>query len=431
MSLWLMAFILICGLLLLLASGLEIAIAMGIVAGLGLLFFVEQPISQFGFTSFEIINSFVLTAMPLFIFMGTIFSSTGIAGRLFQAANKWISALPGGVACSVIGANAIFGAMSGSSIAAAATFGKIAVPEMEKLGYKPELCLGPVAVAGGLSVLIPPSILLIVYGGYQDVSVVRLFAAGMIPGVALAMLLMLSIIVQVKLNPDLAPSSPHFTWRERLNAVKEMLPFVAIIILVLGLIFGGIMTATEAAAVGASLSIIFAFLYRRMSFAAFKESMFTAVKVSTMIALLMVTARVLGQVFQYIGLTDAFASFMLSLPLGKYGIFAIICIMYLFLGMFFDGFSMLILTLPFIAPLVTTLGYSPIWFGVTYVVLAEIGFVTPPFGINLFALHGVAPQYDIITIVRGVLPLLPAMLIMVVILVAFPQLALWLPSVLY
>ncbi len=431
MSLELMSLILIGGLLILLAFGVEISIAMGIMGALGLLLFVGQPANLFSFTAFNSINSFTLTAVPLFVFMGAIFGNTGIIRTLFDGANKLVGFLPGGIASSVLGANAIFGAIAGSSIAAAATFGKIAYPEMEKLGYEPKLALGSIAVGGTLSVLIPPSIILIVYGGWQEVSVARLFAGGMIPGIILASLLILTVVVQVKLNPSLAPSPPKITWRERLSAVKDITPFAIVIILVMGVIFGGIMTPTEAASLGAFLSIVLALAYRKMTFTAFKESMWTAVKITAMIAFVMFTARVLGQVFQYIGLTNAFSAFMLNLPFGRYGIFAVICIMYLILGMFFDSFSMLLLTLPFVSPLIWDLGFDSIWFGVVYVVLAEIGLVTPPFGLNLFVLHSVVPKHDVITIALGALPFLIPMLLVIVLLTAFPQLVLWLPGVLY
>ncbi len=431
MSLELMSLILMGGLVLLLVFGVEVAVSMGIMAAIGLLFFVGQPLRQFAFTAFDFMNSFTLTAVPLFVFMGALFANTGVISSLFRGADKLVGNLPGSIACSVLGANAIFGAISGSSLAAAATFGKIAFPDMERLGYDPRLALGSIAVGGTLSVLIPPSIILIVYGGWEEISVARLFAGGVIPGFILASLLMLTVIVQVKINPNLAPKPPKFTWMERLSAIKEIGPFLLVIALVLGTIFTGIMTPTEAASLGAFLSIALAVAYRKLTFTAFKESMWTAVKIMSMIAFVSITARVLGMVFQYVGLTETFAAFMLELPFGKYGIFAVICIMYLILGMFFDAFAMLLLTLPFVAPLIFELGFDPIWFGVVYVLLAEIGLVTPPFGLNLFVLHGVVPQHGIMTIAIGALPFLIPTLFVIVLLTVFPQLVLWLPSVLY
>ncbi|MGC8811763.1 MAG: TRAP transporter large permease, partial [bacterium] len=334
-------------------------------------------------------------------------------------------------ASAMIVANAVFGAISGSSLAAAATFGKICFPEMEKAGYDPKMSLGAIAISGTLSVLIPPSLIMIIYGGWQDVSVARLFAGGIIPGIILTSFFILTVTVLVILNPKLAPQTGGSSFQEKIQAIFNLLPFMIVIFLVLGTIFGGIMTPTEAASLGAFLSIILSLLYRQMSWKALRESMLTAVNISAMIAFVLFTARMLGQVFQYLGLTEAFASFMSGLPLGKYTIFALICLMYLILGCFFDAISMLVLTLPFVSPLIKNLGFDFIWFGVTYVVLAEIGLVTPPFGLNLFVLKGVVGKYEITYIFAGTIPFLIPAGILVVLLTIFPELVLWLPSLLY
>lgn len=419
------------GLTLLLALGVEIGPAMGIIAGLGLLFFVHQPLDYFARCAFETMNSFTFTAIPLFVFMGTIYAQTGIAKDLFRGAEKILGNIPGSLASAMIVANAIFGAISGSSLAAAATFGKICFPEMEKAGYNPKLSLGAIAISGTLSVLIPPSLIMIIYGGWQDVSVARLFAGGIIPGIILTAFFIITISILVIRNPQLAPKTKESSLKEKFQALLNLLPFLVVILLVLGTIFGGIMTPTEAASLGALLSIVLSLTYRQMSWLALKESMLTAVNISAMIAFVLFTARMLGQVFQYIGLTEAFAAFMTGLPLGKYTIFALICIMYLILGCFFDAISMLVLTLPFVAPLIKNLGFDLIWFGVTYVVLAEIGLVTPPFGLNLFVLKGVIQKYEITYIFAGTLPFLIAAGILIVLLTIFPDLVLWLPSLLY
>jgi len=431
MSLALMSLILLGGLILLLAFGVEIAPAMGIVAGLGLIFFVGQPLDYFARAAFEIMNNFTFTAIPLFVFMGAIFSNTGIIGSLFRGAEKISGNLPGSMASSVIVANAIFGAISGSSLAAVATFGKICFPEMKKVGYDVKLSLGAIAISGTLSVLIPPSVILIVYAGWQDVSVARLFAGGMVPGIILAALLVLTVTIMVMRNPKLAPPVPRSTMREKAKALLDILPYLGIIVLVLGTIFGGIMTPTESAALGASLSLVMAIIYRRLTFRALKASMVTAVTITSMIAFVLFTARMLGQVFQFIGLTEAFSEFMFNLPLGKHALLAVICVMYLVLGCFFDALSMLVLTLPFVAPIINDLGFDKIWFGVLYVVLAEIGLVTPPYGLNLFVLNGVVPGYEITTIFMGTLPLLIPTVLLVLLVVFFPDIVLWLPSLLY
>lgn len=426
------ALILLSGLAVLLAAGLEIAVSIGIVASAGLLFFVPgNPIDQFAFKAFGSMNSFTLTAVPLFVFMGVVFHSSGVIRILFNAAGKLISGVPGGLVCSVILGNGIFGAMSGSSLAATATFGKIFYPNMERLGYSSRLTLGSIAVGGTLSVLIPPSVVLIVYGGWQNVSVARLFAAGLIPGILLCLALMGTVIVLVKLNPGLAPKMQHVDIKEKLAAAGQVLPFLLVIIIILGMIFMGIMTPTESGAIGAFLSVVFACAYRKMSLSVIKESTWSAVKITSMLAFLMFTAKVLGQVFQYLGLTEMFSVFMVNLPLGKYGILIIIYVMYIILGMFFEGISMLVLTFPLVTPIIENLGFDAIWFGVVYVVLAEISLVTPPFGLNLFVLNSVVPDQDIMKIALGVVPFIIPLFFMIALLTVFPELALWLPGILY
>jgi tripartite ATP-independent transporter DctM subunit len=378
-------------------------------------------------------NSFTFTAIPLFVFMGTVYATTGIVRGLFQGAEKMFGNIPGSLASAMIVANAIFGAISGSSVAAAATFGRICFPEMQKAGYDAKMSLGAIAISGTLSVLIPPSLIMIVYGGWMDVSVARLFAGGVIPGIILTVFFVITVTILVLRKPELAPraATQRYTLTEKVSAIWDIFPFVVVISLVLGTTFGGIMTPTESASLGAFLSIVLALFFRQMTYKALKESMLLAVNVSAMMAFVLFTARMLGQVFQYIGLTEATAAFMLGLDLGKYTMLALICILYLILGCFFDSLSMLVLTIPFVAPIIKNLGFDFIWFGVLYVVLAEIGLVTPPFGLNLFVLKGVVPKYEITTIFAGTIPFLIPTCILIVLMILFPDLVLWLPNLLY
>jgi tripartite ATP-independent transporter DctM subunit len=429
----LQSLILLGGLTLLLAFGVEIAVAMGLVAAFGMLAFVNQPLDYFARAAFDVMNSFTFTAIPLFVFMGTIYASTGIVGGLFRGAEKLFGNLPGGLASAMIVANAIFGAISGSSLAAAATFGRICFPEMQKAGYDARMSLGAIAISGTLSVLIPPSLIMIVYGGWLDVSVARLFAGGVVPGIILTLFFVITVTIMVLRNPSLAPQAAtrQYTVREKVSAIWDIFPFVVVISLVLGTTFTGIMTPTESASLGAFLSILLALFFRQMTYKALRESMLSAVNVSAMIAFVSFTARMLGQVFQYIGLTEATASFMLGLDVGKYTMLAVVCILYLVLGCFFDSLSMLVLTMPFVVPIIKGLGFDFIWFGVLYVVLAEIGLVTPPFGLNLFVLKGVVPKYEITEIFMGTLPFLIPTFILLILMILFPDLVLWLPSLLY
>lgn len=431
MSIPLMAIILMGSFLLLLLLGLEIFAAMGLAGCIGLLFFLNQSTDWFANIGWTAMNTFTFTAVPLFVFMGAMFANTGVVRHLYDGAEKLIGNLPGGLACSTVGACAIFGAMSGSSVAASATFGAIAFPEMERKGYDPRLAFGAIAMGGALSVLIPPSLVLIIYGGWQMVSVARLFAGALIPGIMLALFHIITIMVLTSLNPRLAPKPPAFSWRERLSAVRGLAPWVGIVVLVLGVIFAGIMTPTEAASLGAFLGIVTALGYRQMSFTALKKSALTAVRVTAMVALVITAARVLGHTFQVIGLTDAFSSFITGLGWGKYGTLVILYLMYTILGCFMDGLSMLLITLPFVIPIIEGLNLSLVWWGVVYVIVDEMALVTPPFGLNLFAIRSVVPKYSILTIARGTIVFFPGIIATLALTTVFPKIVLWLPSLMY
>ena len=431
MTMELTAAILLGGLVILLAIGVEIFAAVGMMAFIGLVFFVNQPIIEFSYSAFNTMNSWVLAAIPLFIFMGAIFSDTGIVRRLFYATDTWLRMLPGGLISTVIGVNAIFGAMCGSCVAATATFGKFAYPELEAMGYNHRLALGALAAGGLLSAAIPPSLVLLVYGGWTQTSVPQLFAGVVVPGVMLMLLYMLTVVVRVKLNPALVPKPPVSTWRERLVALRDLLPWVGIIILVLGVIFGGIMTATEAASMGAFLSVILALAYRKMTFTALKSSFLTSVKITSMVAFLIFTSKVLGMVVVHIGVAEALSGLLQAAPFGKYGIIGIIALLYLIGGMFLHDWALLLLTIPIVLPVITDLGYSPLWFGVWFVLVGESGLITPPFGLNLFVLKSIVPKYDVMEIGLGALPFMIPVVIVAVLLVVFPDIALWFPELLY
>ena len=424
------AILLVIGLLVLLSLGLEIAWSIGIVAVVGLTWYIDQPISQVAETAWSSLNSFTLTAMPLFIFMGTILGNTGVNERLFAAIDKWFGHLPGGLAMSVIAGNAIFGAMCGSAMAATATFGKIAFPVMEKKGYSPRLGLGAIASADILSPLIPPSILLIIYGSWQGISIVDLLAAGLIPGLTMMILLMLAIVVQVKLNPSLIPEPVKFSWKQRFAAILEVLPFAALIVGVLGAIFGGFMTPTEASALGAFLSLVLTLAYGRLTFKILKQSLLETVKVTSFSLFIMAMATLISHVFNSAGIIPLIKDFVISLPIGKYGILMLFFVMYFFMGMFFDSWSMLFLTFPFVMPIIHSLDINLIWWGVVYVMAGGQASMTPPFGLSLAILHGVVPWHPMETIARGALPFLIPIYLNILLLMLFPQLALWLPSLL-
>lgn len=421
---------LIAGLLFLLLTGLEIGWSIGIISLIGLVFFIEQPINQIAYTSWNALNSFTLTAMPLFILMGSVLGNTGVNEKLFNAIDKWVGHLPGGLAVSVIFGNAVFGAMSGSTIAATATFGKIAFPVMENRKYNASFSLGTIASGTVLAPLIPPSILLILYGAWQGLSIVDLLAAGLIPGLMLTALFLLTVTVIVKIKPGLVPTPVKYSWAERWKAILEALPFIAVILGVLGSIFGGIMTPTEAAGLGAFLSIVLTLFYRRLTFRIFSDSLMDTVRITSFALFIMAMSTLISHVFNSAGLIPLLKDYVLGLSIGKYGILFGFFVMYFFMGMFFDSWSMLFLTFPFVMPIVTGLGINPIWWGVVYVMAAEQSTITPPFGLTLFVLKGVVPQHTLSTIVKGALPFLIPIYINIILLILFPQLATWLPGVL-
>lgn len=424
------AICLIAGLLVLLLLGLEIAWSLGIISVVGLVWYIDQPLSQIAATSWGSLNSFTLTAMPLFIFMGNILGNTGVNERLFTAIDKWIGHLPGGLVLSVIVGNAVFGAMCGSAMAATATFGKIAFPVMEKKGYAPKLGLGAIASSDILAPLIPPSILLIIYGAWQGISIVDLLAAGLIPGLTLMLLFIASVIIRVKLNPSLIPEPVKYPARERFTALFEVLPFTVIIIGVLGAIFGGFMTPTEAAALGAFFSLIFTFAYRRLTFKILQKSLLETVKVTSFALFIMAMATLFSHVFNSAGIIPMIKDYVIGLSLGKYGTMVLFFIMYFFLGMFFDSWSLLFLTFPFVMPIITSLDINLIWWGVIYVMAGGQASMTPPFGLSLAVLNGVVPWHSMGTIARGAAPFLIPIYLNILLLILFPQLALWLPGVL-
>ena len=427
---FLIAIALIVGLFFLLMIGLEIGWSVGITAVIGLIWYVDQPISQLAETSFGSLNSFTLTALPLFVFMGGILGNSGINDRLFNAVQKWVGNLPGGLVCSVIAGNAVFGAMCGSTIAATATFGKVAFPVMEKKNYSAKLALGSIASGSILAPLIPPSILLILYGAWQGLSIVDLLAAGLIPGLMLTGLFILSVIIRVKMDPSLAPPIEKSTWAEKFHAVIEVAPFVILIFGVLGSIFGGLMTPTEAAGLGAFLSMVLAIGYRRLTLSIVRKSLHETVLVTSFSLFIMAMSSLIAHVFNSAGIIPLIKDFVIALPIGKYGILMLFFVLYLILGCFFDSWSMLFLTFPFVMPVITSLDINPIWWGIVYVMVGEQSTITPPFGLSLFVLKRVVPHHSMGTVVRGALPFLIPIYINVILLFMFPQLALWLPSVL-
>jgi len=425
------ALIMMAFLLVLLATGLEIAASIGIVAVIGLLMFTEQPLFNFTVQLWSVSNSFILTAIPLFIFMAEIFSQSGLGKKLFWAIDRWMGFLPGGIACTVIGASSIFAAITGSSVASAATMGSVAMDPMKERKYDMRLTFGVIASGGTLGILIPPSLVMILYGAFTGLSVGRLFAAGIISGFLLASIFLLLIIVSVKIKPSLAAKPQTYSWKEKFTSLKDLIPSFFLILTVLGGIFGGVVTPTEAAAAGCVGATLIALAYRMMSWKIIWMSAKSALRTVSMIMLVAVFARVLSFLMQYLGLGEMISGVIIDADLGKYGTLGLIFGMYLILGMFFEGLSMMILTLPFVMPIIYSFGLSGYWFVVPLVIMVEASLISPPVGLNLYVLQSLSPEHDVLDVALGALPFFIPMLIIVALVSVYPEIVTWLPGVLY
>lgn len=423
----LFAIVSVAGLLFCLLMGLEIAWSVGLVSICGL-FYLGQPLEQVASTIWTSTNSFTMTAMPMFIFMGCLLGNTGVNEYLFTAVDRWAGRLPGGLVISVILGNAAFAAMCGSSIAAVATFGKVAYPAMESRKYNPSYALGSIAASSVLAPLFPLSILLIIYGSWQGLSIVRLLASGIIPAIMLTSLFVLVAIVRVKINPSLAPPPVSYTLQEKLVSLARVAPFGLLIAAIIIAIFGGYMTPTEAGALGAALSLVLTLLYKRLSFGILRQSLMDTLRVTSFALFIMAMASLMSHVFNATGVVLLVREAVLGLDVNRYVILAGILVMYLIMGCFFDSWSMLFLTFPFVMPIMNSLGFDPFWWGVVYVLTAEQSAITPPFGLSLFVLKGVVQKYPVSTIVFGALPYLAAIYVLIAILIIFPDIVHWLPS---
>lgn len=414
----------------LILGGMWIFLALAITGLLGISLFTGYPVGnmipQIAFTSNE---SFVLTCLPLFVLMGELLLTSGISKSLYSTLRLWVEWIPGRLLHSNILACTIFAAVSGSSAVTAATIGSIAAPELKELGYAAGPSVGTLAGAGTLGLLIPPSIVMIVYGAITGVSVERLFAAGIIPGLMLSALFMTYIIIYCHFRPEAAPGVKRkIRWGKKLIETLRILPTFLLISIVLGVIYAGIATPTEAGAVGALGAIVVAYGYGNLNWKVFRRAAFSTVNTTCMIMMIVTGASILSSCLAYLQIPQNMMNILVSLRLSKWFVFIIFCLIYIGLGCLFDGISMMLLTLPVIYPIVIGLGFNPVWFGVVLVILIETGQITPPVGFNLFILKNITGE-DIGFIVRNSLPFFFLMLLGIIIITMFPGMVLWLPKV--
>ncbi|MWB77959.1 TRAP transporter large permease subunit [Pseudooceanicola sp. 216_PA32_1] len=373
---------------------------------------------------------FLLLAIPLFVFMGEVLLRSGIAARMYEALTKWLAWLPGGLMHTNVGASALFAATSGSSVATAATIGTVALPEAESRGYNERLFLGSLTSGGTLGILIPPSINLIIFGLLTNTSVPDLYMAGLVPGLLMASIFTMTVLVACLMRPGWGGARITCTWAERLRALPELIPPVLIFLLVVGSIYGGLATPTEAAGLGVVGALVLAGARKALSWPMLLSAAEATMRTTAMVMLIVLAAMFLNFVLGVIGLTQALASFVAQLGWSPTAMMFAIVVFYLILGCFLETLSMLITTAPLITPIVIGLGFDPVWFGVLMMVLLEMALLTPPIGINLYVVQSVRRKGTLTDVVIGTLPFLAAMMVMVVLLIAFPGIALWLPKAL-
>jgi len=416
---------------LLLFLGMPIAFALMFVgfAGISYLTSIEAALPIAARTVYEVSAYYPYTVIPLFIVMGGFAGSSGMTKDLYITFDKWFRKLPGGLGIATIGACAGFAAVSGSSVATAATMGTVALPEMKRFNYHPRLATGSIAAGGTLGFLIPPSIGFIVYGMLTEQSIGKLLVAGMIPGLVLALAYIGIIVAMVKLNPSLAPAIPEsVSWREKFSSLMGVWEPLAVFLLVMGGIYGGFFTPTEAGAIGATVLFLISIVKRKLNRQNLVEALLEAVRISVMVLFLVAGANVFSYFLALSTIPMQVATWAAGLEVSPYLIHTIIVIIYLFLGCFLDAISMMVLTMPVIFPVILALNFDPIWFGVIAVLMMEAGLITPPMGLNIFTVAGVAKDTPVETIFRGVAPFLLSIFALVILITLFPGLALFLPN---
>ncbi len=423
----------VAGLVLLIALSLPVAAILGDLAIIMDWFWNNGRLQRtFGGFLWEKSTQYLLLSIPLFVLLGEINLRSGIAGRMYGAVAKWIGWLPGGLMHANIGASAVFAATSGSSVATSATIGTVAYPEIRRHGYNEPLFLGTIAAGGTLGILIPPSVTLIVYGVLTQSSVPELYLAGVVPGLLLAGLFSLTILVICLIRPELAGSRLRASWGARLRSLRDLVPPAVIFLGVIGTIYAGIATPTEAASIGVVLSLVLAWMNGALSVRMLLDSFEGTVRTTSMIMLIILAAMILNIVVGFFGAIQAATRLVGTLGLEPWQLMMFIIVFYLAIGMFMETFSMMLTTIGIVFPLVMSMGYDPIWFGIVVVLLMETALITPPIGVNLFVVQGIrtrgAPFRDVCV---GAAPFVVAMLAMVFLLIWQPGLATWLPDSVY
>lgn len=372
--------------------------------------------------------AYTLSVIPLFILMGNFVARAGLANELFHAAYTFIGHRKGGLAHATIAACAGFGAICGSSIATAATMSKVAYPSMKKMGYSDAMSTGVIAAGGTLGIMIPPSTILIIYGIITETHIGKLFAAGILPGLLTASLMMLAVVLMAWHDPEHAPAGKRFSWRERLQAVQGIWGVVLLVMLVLGGIYGGFFTATEGAGMGATGAFLFALARKTLSWKVLFQVLVESARTTAMLFTLLISATIFANFINYTSLPFELKDLITGMGLSPIMIMAAMMFIYVLLGTVMEELTMVLLTVPLFFPIVVQLGFDPVWFGVLIVMVIQIGLISPPVGMNLFVLNTLLPQVGLLNIFKGVWPLVLVLIFTLGILLAFPAISLWLPA---
>jgi len=423
------AFISFVALFALLFFGIPLAFSLGLV---GLIAFslaigAHAASAMAAQVTWDTLSSYSLSVLPLFILMGNFVNHSGLSRQLYDASNAFVGHRRGGLAMATILASGGFAAVCGSSIATAATISTVALPSMQRYGYSPALSTGSIAAGGTLGILIPPSVIMVIYGSMTETSIGHLFIAGIVPGILGVALYMVAVAMFTAVNPEAGPAGPRVNWPERFKALRQVWMVLTLFLIVIGGIYLGVFTPTEAAGIGATGAFIAALMRRSLSFRELLHILFDSARTSAALMAVLVGALIFSNFVNITGAPEAIVEALKAINMPPLGVMVLILIFYLMLGCVFDALAMILLTVPIFFPLVIALGFDPVWFGIITVVVVELSLITPPIGMNLFVIHSVARDIPMTTIYRGILPFIAVDIVRLAILVLFPMLVLFLP----
>ncbi|WP_165224474.1 TRAP transporter large permease [Affinirhizobium pseudoryzae] len=407
-----------------------VGMAMGLVGvtGFGLLAGFGPALKLIGQTSMRTVTDYTFGVIPMFLLMGAFVTNSGMSRELFRAANTFIGHLRGGLGLATIVACAGFAAISGSSVATAATFSTVAYPEMRRFNYPQSFAAGTIAAGGTLGAMFPPSTVLVVYGILTEQDISRLFMAGIVPGILAVLMYMMTILIIGRLRPDMLSAGPNSSWNERLHALKDVWAPLLLFFFVIGGLYGGLFTPTEAGGVGAGGAFIIGLLRGKLDRQKILTSLLQATRTAAAVFTILIGALLFGYFLTITGTPQKVTTFLGGLGIGSYGILLLIILMYLVLGCIMDAMAMIILTVPIVYPVILALGFDPIWFAVIVVMTVELGLISPPVGMNVFVIKSVVPELSFARIFQGVTPFIITDVLRLALLIAFPVIVTWLPS---